>query len=63
MLRQAFFTECHAMVLSGKTAPISSVKTAPIDPSADAGTGQARTPNGLDAVIFAWSNFEVQDVA
>ena len=32
--------------------------------SADAALGLARTPSGLDArSFFAWSNFEVQDVA
>src|SRR5438128_2587070 len=37
---------------SDKRAPISSVRTAPVDPSADAALGLARTPNGLDARSF-----------
>jgi hypothetical protein len=47
-----------------KREPISIVRTEPLDMSAERTTGPARTPDGLNArSFFAWSNFEVQDVA
>jgi hypothetical protein len=47
-----------------KREPVSSVRTEPLDMSAARALGPGRTPNGLDAQsFFAWSNFEVQDVA